>query len=544
MAINYIQNPILPGFYPDPSICRVGDNFYLITSSFETCPGIPLFHSKDLAHWKQLCYVLTPENGFELDCNSFRGGVMAPTIRYHNGTFYIINMSFAQGGNFIVTAKDPAGPWSRIHMLPDVPGIDASLFFDDDGKCYVISTGDVTNPEGKQEKGIWAQEFDIDNFCVIGERHSIWNCALRGATSPEAPHLYRKDGWYYLIIAEGGTEHYHAVTVARARNIFDWYEGNPANPIMTHRHMGQGAPIANVGHADMVELPDGSWWAVMLGSRTNSGPYKNIGRESFICPVSWEQDWPLFSPETGKIEWQYAAPECLPWTPLTEQEPKDDFDGDALDLQWVFWGRPYQNFYRLKDGTLWLKCLRRNVDRPLKPMGPGSNADAAKDDCVSTVLRRQQSYHFEASTKLTFCPKAAEAAGLLLMQASNNSFRAELMQKDGSTWLRVMEVTSHADLPPYHPMYKPVTNTTEHVMVPWKEESVVIVLRVKDQNHDFYYGPDEAHLQPLCLGLDGRHINTPVSGNMVGTCLGIFATGDGVDSENEAAFDYFRYQDL
>lgn len=315
MSDHLIHNPILPGFYPDPSICRVGEDFYLVTSSFETCPGIPLFHSKDLAHWEQLCYVMTPDNGFEMECNSFRGGVMAPTIRYHDGIFYVMNMNFSQGGNYIVTAKDPAGPWSPPHMLPDVPGIDASVFFDDDGRCYVVSTGEITNPEGKQERGIWAQEFDIEHFCTVGKRHDIWNCALCGAASPEAPHLYRRDGWYYLLIAEGGTEHFHAVTIARARNVFDWYEGNPANPVMTHRHFGYTAPIANVGHADMVELPDGSWWAVMLGSRTNSDQYKNIGRETFICPVRWERDWPVFSPESGKIDWSYPAPASLPWTP-------------------------------------------------------------------------------------------------------------------------------------------------------------------------------------------------------------------------------------
>ena len=149
MSDHLIQNPILPGFYPDPSICRVGEDFYLITSSFELCPGIPIFHSKDLANWEQIGNVMTPENGFEMEASSYRGGVMAPTIRYHNGIFYVINMNFSQGGNFIVTATDPAGPWSEPHVLPDVPGIDGSLFFDDDGKCYVVSTGGITNPDGK-----------------------------------------------------------------------------------------------------------------------------------------------------------------------------------------------------------------------------------------------------------------------------------------------------------------------------------------------------------------------------------------------------------
>ena len=134
------QNPIVPGFFPDPSVCRVGEDFYLVCSSFELCPGIPLFHSRDLQHWEQLCYVMTPENGFHVEKNCGNGGVMAPTIRYHDGTFYVINCNFSDRGNFIVTAKDPAGPWSEPHWLTDVPGIDASFFFDTDDRCYIMGT--------------------------------------------------------------------------------------------------------------------------------------------------------------------------------------------------------------------------------------------------------------------------------------------------------------------------------------------------------------------------------------------------------------------
>ena len=143
MSERKIQNPILPGFYPDPSICRVGDDFYMICSSFELSPGIPVFHSKDLANWEQIGYAMDKSNGFYVDANTFSGGVMAPTIRYHDGTFYIINANFADNGNFIVTAKDPAGPWSAPHYLTDVPGIDASIFFDEDGACYIMGTGNV-----------------------------------------------------------------------------------------------------------------------------------------------------------------------------------------------------------------------------------------------------------------------------------------------------------------------------------------------------------------------------------------------------------------
>ena len=231
--MNKIINPIIPGYYPDPSICRVGDDYYIACSSFELCPGIPVFHSKDLVHWEQICNAFTPENGLHLEKNSGVGGLMAPTLRYHDGTFYIMNTNFNDRGNYIITATDPAGPWSMPHWLDDIPGIDASLFFDNDGQCYVMGTGNVwDNGAGVMERGIWLAKYDIENFKMAGEPFTIFNNALRVATSPEAPHLYHIGDYYYLMIAEGGTEHYHSVVVARSKELFAFYEGNPANPVM------------------------------------------------------------------------------------------------------------------------------------------------------------------------------------------------------------------------------------------------------------------------------------------------------------------------
>ena len=298
-----IKNPIIPGFYPDPSICRVGEDYYLVCSSFELSPGIPLFHSRDLANWEQLCYVLTPQNGFYVDKNCGNGGVMAPTIRYHNGTFYIINCNFSDKGNFIVTAKNPAGPWSAPHFLDDVPGIDASIFFDRDGKCYIMGTANNW-PDGKGglRQGIWAAEYDIEHFRLASEPAALWGGAMAGVASPESPHIYHIGYWYYLLIAEGGTEMYHSATVARSRSVLGTYESNPSNPILTMRHMGKKALIQNAGHADLIDTGDGGWYAVFLASRLIGGVSKNLGRETFIVPVEWEDEWPLFArsfPRTG-----------------------------------------------------------------------------------------------------------------------------------------------------------------------------------------------------------------------------------------------------
>ena len=176
-----LKNPIIPGYYPDPSICRVGDDYYIACSSFEIYPGIPIFHSRDLIHWEQVGNAMTMENGFHVEASYGANGVMAPTIRYCNGTYYIINANFCDRGNFIVTAKDPAGPWSKIHWLDDVPGIDASIFFDTDGRCYIIGTGNVwDNGAGQMERGIWVAEYDVDNYRMIGEWKPIWRCVRTG----------------------------------------------------------------------------------------------------------------------------------------------------------------------------------------------------------------------------------------------------------------------------------------------------------------------------------------------------------------------------
>lgn len=371
-----IKNPIIPGFYPDPSICRAGDDYYLVCSSFELSPGLPLFHSKDLANWEQISYVLTPQNGFYVDKNTGNGGVMAPTIRYHEGTFYIINCNFGDRGNFIVTAKDPTGPWSAPHFLDDVPGIDASLFFDNDGKCYIMGTANIW-PDGKggMRQGIWAAEYDIENFRLISEPVALWGGAMAGVASPESPHIYHIGDWYYLLIAEGGTEMYHSATVARSRTALGTYESDPSNPILTVRHMGKKAPIQNAGHADLVRTQSGQWYAVFLASRLIGGVSKNLGRETFIVPVEWEDEWPLFSPQTGKVEWEYPFPEGLTWAPVEKAPVREELGKAPLSLAWSFWGSHGEQFADFTEEGLKLPCLKEAPADPLRPMAHGRAED-------------------------------------------------------------------------------------------------------------------------------------------------------------------------
>lgn len=535
-----IVNPILPGFYPDPSICKAGEWFYLVCSSFELCPGIPIFRSRDLAHWEQIGNVMTKENGFHVKANTFTGGVMAPTIRYYDGTFYIINTNFSDKGNYIVTAEDPAGPWSEPHWLDDVPGIDASLFIDDDGSAYIIGTGNVVKrADGTMDRGIWLCDFDLKTFKVTGEQTAIWDSALRNAPSPEAPHIYRKDGYYYLIIAEGGTEHYHSVAVARSKELKGWYEGFQGNPVMTHRQMGYTCKIANVGHADLVETDSGNWYAVMLASRTIGGYYKNLGRETYICPVIWERDWPVFSPETGKIEWEYDADETLPWDDSDVEEPAIT---DHLPDQWCFWGTPYGDFWKVENGTVSLQCLARRINEPLKCLLDESE-NSRTDDCVSFVGRRITDIDYRFSCRLSFTPGEGESAGVTLLQASDHQYRMEKISKDGSEMLRVVLSWSEMDVPPHFPNFKSETKEKILSEMPYPQGDPILLVEVRGQDFNFYYVEDgEKHV--VYEHADGRLINPEIVGCMTGMLAGIYASGNGKTTDNFAEFSEISYSGL
>ena len=533
-----LKNPIIPGYYPDPSICRVGDDYYLACSSFELYPGIPLFHSRDLVHWEQICNVMTEENDFHMEKSYGANGVMAPTIRYNNGLFYIINANFADKGNFIVTAKNPAGPWSKPHYLDDVPGIDASIFFDNDGQCYVIGTGNVwDNGTGVKERGIWLAKYDIENFHMAGEPYTIWNSALRGASSPEAPHLYHIGEYYYLVIAEGGTEHYHSVTVARSRELFSFYEGNPANPVLTHRHMGFRAPIINVGHADLIDLPDGSWYAVFLASRLIEGVSKNLGRETFICPVIWERDWPVFTPETGKVEWEYEAPASLPETVYPKEASRDEFDTPLLPLYWTFWGRPYEKYYESGDGKLSIRCIPQRMNEELQPVRFGSPRDCSA--YAAFIARRQRQLRATATTCMHFLPSGTEEAGLAVVQAFNHQLRMCRCVSEGKQLLRVLQITADFKSYPYLPGFE--SETIEKVLaeIPWDGEEIVLRIAMDQEDFRILCGSSEDDLQELCE-FDGRIINPEKVGCMTGTMIGMYATANGADSDNKAVFSYFE----
>ena len=304
-------NPILAGYYPDPSICRAGDDFYLVNSSFAFYPGLPLFHSKDLLNWKQIGYALDRPEQLDLEGHGVSRGLFAPSITYHKGTFYIVCTKVDRVGNFVITAKDPKGPWTNPVSMPEVNGIDPALFFDDN-KAYIVynSIPPDNKPLHNGHRTIRMREFDATSLKTIGEEKILVNGGTDISKKPvwiEAPHIIKRDGWYYLLCAEGGTGYNHSEVIFRSKSVEGPYISHEKNPILTQRHLDtlRKHPITTTGHADFVEGKDGQWWAVFLGCRPYEGDFYNTGRETFMAPVEWKDGWLQFNLGGDEVKYSY-----------------------------------------------------------------------------------------------------------------------------------------------------------------------------------------------------------------------------------------------
>jgi len=346
------KNPILSGFHPDPSICRVGDDYYLVNSSFEWYPGLPVYHSNDLVNWELIGYGISRPDQVELPTGlGDSRGIYAPTIRYHDGLFYLITTCVNCNQNFYITAENPAGPWSDPVWL-DSRGIDPSLFWDDDGRCYYTGHANITGiNDWPMKNGVWMQELDLKQGKLVGKKVQLTHGHANNARWTEGPHLYKIDGKYMLMVAEGGTGFHHSVTVHHSDSIWGPYVPNHANPVMTHRNLGKDFPIHSVGHADIIQTQEGDWRAVMLAKRQEVG-HTLLSRETFLTPVRFEMQenvlTPVFNPGKGKLLPEDKRPDLL-WWPVKKEPAMDDFSGDKLSLVWNFLRTPYTKWYELKE---------------------------------------------------------------------------------------------------------------------------------------------------------------------------------------------------
>ena len=357
-------NPILAGFYPDPSICRVGGDYYLANSTFSYFPGITVFQSKDLVNWKLIGYVLDRPEQLNLEGQGVSRGIYAPAIRYHNGTYYVTCTLVDIGGNFIVTSKSASGPWSNPAWIPQINGIDPSLFFDENSKAYIVYNSVPPNDKPLYEghRTLRMNEFDIENLKVAGEEKILVNGGVDIEKKPvwiEGPHIFQKDGYYYLIAAEGGTADQHSEVVFRSKNVNGPYEPFAQNPILTQRYLDpkRNNPITSTGHADFVQAEAGDWWAVFLGCRPYR-PYEegyiNTGRETFLAPVKWEKGWPVIAKGNEEIQYYYPLP--LPLNNKDAERPysgnflwRDEFNKESLCRDWTFLRTPREKWFDLKQ---------------------------------------------------------------------------------------------------------------------------------------------------------------------------------------------------
>ena len=498
-------NPILPGWYSDPSICTNGEgDYFLVTSTFSYFPGVPLFHSRDLVNWKQVGHVLDRPSQLGLDRQRTSGGIYAPDIKYNpkNRTYYMITTNVGTG-NFLVKTQDPFGPWSDPILLPQVQGIDPSLLFDDDGRAYIVNNDDAPGgrPEYDGHRTIRIVEYDVENDCTIGERKIIVDKGVDPSRKPiwiEGPHLYKIDGKYYLMCAEGGTEEGHSEVIFRSDSPMGVYKPWHRNPILTQRHLpaGRPDPVTCTGHADLLRTPEGEWWGVFLGCRPTEKGFENLGRETFMLPVRWSEDgFPFFlaGEETVPMVVRHPGTTVGEAPTFGNFKWEDSFDGDKLDLAWMTLRGPADGLYALKGGALELQC---------------SPARATRFETPALLLRRLQHHAFTASTRMRFTPAREEAAGLLLYKDERHQLFLKVCLQDGAPVIALERTGEFLGGKP----------------LPKGFDTIDLEVSSDDGlTFRFAYAVDGKEMQTFVEGVDASFLSTAVAGGFTGTTIGPYA---------------------
>lgn len=504
-------NPINAGFYPDPSIVRAGEDYYMVHSSFSYFPGIPIFHSKDLVNWEQIGHVLERPSQLPVDSLGISRGVFAPTIEYHEGTFYVLNTLVDAGGNFMVTTTDPTGDWSDIIWLDNVGGIDPSIIFDDDGKTYIMNNdAPIGEPLYDGHRAIWIREYDVENNKSISEPKVIINGGVDISQEPawiEGPHMMKVNGEYILHAAEGGTGPNHSQVVLKGKSPLGPFTPYENNPILTQRHISPDREFAveYVGHADMVETPNGEWWTIFLGVRPYDGTHFNTGRETFLLPVTWKDGWPVILEGDEKVPVKLKRPDL----PLDEEpEPPthgnftytDDFEESSLADYWTMIRTPHEEWWNITgNGFLQIES------RPDIISGLGN---------PSFIGRRQQHLYGSASTKMIYAPEnPGDVAGLVAFQGEHYYYMLGVtLNNEGEKEIFVKK--SEGD-------EKSVI--ASEIIEDDSNHEYYLKIEAKGADYDFSYALDEDNWQNLCKGADGTILSTNKAGGFVGTVIGMYA---------------------
>lgn len=506
------SNPILSGFYPDPSIVRVNDTYYMVNSTFEWFPGMPIHRSKDLVNWELIGHGLHRQDQLKLqeglgDYN----GIYAVTIRHHQGVFYLVStcVQCTRGGNFYVTAKKPEGPWSDPVWL-DSPGIDPSIMWDDDGKAYYVGHGNLTGKEAwVDQQGVWLQELDTRLGKLVGPRKQLTFGHANNASWTEGPHLYKINGQYLLLVAEGGTGYFHSVTAHHSKSVWGPYVADYVNPVLTHRHLGRDYPIHSIGHADLVQTQKGDWWAVMLGKRYVEGATL-LARETFLTPVKFEGETPIFNPGIGRVTLTQKRPN-LPWSPVKKTPIRDDFNSPTLALQWNMLRTPQSQWYSVGNGSLVLQPRIQNLRALTNP---------------SFIARRIEDHVFTATTQLNFSAlKSGEQAGIAIYRNSQSHFTF-MKEADALVVTQVRQGVA-----------------TRIARIAYTHDTVVLSAQARGRKLQFLFGANEADLKPIGRELDMAVISFEEAFGFNGPYVGMYATSE-QKAASQARFAWFDYKSL
>lgn len=509
-------NPVIAGFYPDPSAIRVGDDFYLVNSSFGYFPGLPVFHSTDLVSWVQIGNAIDRPGQIDYgQKEELTRGLFAASISHHDGTFYIVNTCFyCDRGNFLVTAKNPTGPWSDPVWL-GFTGIDPSLFFDDDGSAWMVNN-DI--PAGKLRydghRAIWLQRYDIAAKKMVGPRTVLVDGGADPASNPEhveGPHLFKRDGWYYLTAAEGGTGDMHAQMVWRSRRVEGPYAPFSGNPSLTQRDLdpNRPRPVTSTGHAQFVELKDGSWWAVFLATRPYPGdPYKyNLGRETFLLPVTWQNGWPVILPRGATVPMVLQRP-ALPRNPQPRPTSgpirwRERFTGASLPLQWMMIHPPKTAWFRTGANGL-------AITPSTAPLGEIGSRQP------SYVAHRLQHHRATMSATLApWNPAPGERAGLALIQNETHHYLA-VVERDERGLAVSVYLRAGKDDPAAGKRLKRVALAST-------DKPVSLRFELDAPRLDVAYSVDGGEWKPLASGLDASLLSVQTAGGFIGNTFGPYA---------------------
>ncbi|MBN1185137.1 MAG: glycoside hydrolase family 43 protein [Bacteroidales bacterium] len=506
--------PILQGCYPDPSITKKENDYFLVSSSFAFFPGVPIFHSNDLVNWKQIGHVLERTSQLKVQNTGISAGVYAPAIRYnpYNETFYMITTQFAGDfGNIVVKTKDPFQGWSDPYKL-NFYGIDPSLFFDDDGKAYVVHND--APDEGKELYGghrvikIWDYDLETDQV-IAGTDKIIVDGGVDITQKPiwiEAPHIYKKNGSYYLMCAEGGTGGWHSEVIFISDNPRGPYTPAENNPILTQRYFkpDRHLKVDWAGHADIVEGPDGKYYGVFLAIRPNEKDRVNTGRETFILPVDWSGDFPVFENGLIPLQPKLKMPKgVINKTGTEDFFPNgnfvftDNFTSEKLDYRWIGMRGPREDFISVSKNGLQIKPFDVNI----KAVAP-----------ISSLFHRQMHKNFTATTTLKYNPASEnDLAGLVCYQSEKFNYVFGITKKNGENFL-LLERTEKGK---------------STIMASVKIDAgkpIHLQVKAEGDNYNFNYSTNGTDF--TCLGgtVSGDILSTNVAGGFTGSFIGLYAT--------------------